>query len=78
MNAAQEPDKLVQVGRFLDPAEAQMARGMLESAGVECFLTGEHANQMVPMAFRVRLSVREQDADEARVMLLEAEGAANE
>lgn len=68
-------ETLVQVGRFLDPAEAQMAKGMLESAGLECFLTGEHANAMVPMAFRVRLSVREKDADEARVMLLEAEGA---
>lgn len=74
MDEAAEQEALVQVGRFLDPAEAQMAKGMLESAGVECFLTGEHANAMVPMAFRVRLSVWASDAEEARVMLAEAEG----
>ena len=32
--------ELVMVGRFQDPVEAQMARGMLESQGIECVLQG--------------------------------------
>ena len=67
---------LVQVGRFLDPSEAQMAKGMLESAGIECFLQGEHANALYPMALRVRLQVRRQDEAEAQMMLMEAESEA--
>lgn len=66
-------DRLVMVGRFLDPSEAQFAKGMLESAGVECFLQGANANAMVPLAFRVRLSVRAADRDTALVLLAEAE-----
>lgn len=61
--------KLVTVGRFLDPVQAQMAKGMLESAGLPCFLQGEHANHMVPLAFRVRLQVLAEDQAEARQML---------
>ena len=66
-------DDLVMVGRFLDPAEAQMAKGMLESAGIECFLQGEHANALYPMALRARLQVRRADEAEAAMMLMEAE-----
>ena len=73
MNLAEDADGLVQVGRFLDPAEAQMARGMLESAGIECFLQGEHANALYPMALRVRLQVRRADEAAASMMLMEAE-----
>ncbi len=61
------------VGRFLDPAEAQMAKGMLESEGIECFLVGANANALVPMAFRVRLQVQARDEEEARQLLEEAE-----
>ena len=68
-----EQNQLIMVGRFLDPSEAQMAKGMLESAGVECFLQGENANAIVPLAFRVRLSVRRSDEETARVLLAEAE-----
>ena len=60
---------LVTVGRFLDPVQAQMAKGMLESAGIECFLQGEHANHMVPLAFRVRLQVLAEEEAEARELL---------
>ena len=62
-------NELVQVGRFLDPAEAQMAKGMLESSGIECFLAGENANALVPMAFRVRLEVQVKDEEAARELL---------
>ena len=69
----QDQDTLVSVGRFLDPTEAQLAKGMLESSGIEVFLQGANANAIVPLAFRVRLSVRRQDEDTARVLLADAE-----
>jgi hypothetical protein len=57
--------RLVNVGRFADPFEAQMAKGMLEAAGIECFLQGSHTNALVPSAFRARLQVREADEGSA-------------
>ena len=39
-----DPDKFVTVGKFLEPANAQMAKGMLEAAGVETFMVGESLN----------------------------------
>ena len=46
-----DPDKFVTVGKFLEPANAQMAKGLLESAGIECFLQGENANSLLALAF---------------------------
>jgi hypothetical protein len=71
LSAAFEPTitpdarKLVSVGRFADPFEAQMAKGMLEAAGIECFLQGSNMNALVPSAFRARLQVREVDEGSA-------------
>jgi hypothetical protein len=73
-----QDESLVMVGHFRDPVEAQMAKGMLEAVGIECFLEGANANSLVPMAFRVRLKVRQGDEDAARVMLMEAEIADGE
>jgi hypothetical protein len=64
-----DPDKFVTVGKFLEPANAQMAKGMLESAGIECFLQGENANSLLALAFRARLLVHEQDEEAARQLL---------
>jgi hypothetical protein len=63
------PEGLMTVARFEDPVEAQMARGMLESAGVECFLVGENVNNLLGAAFRVRLQVRVEDESAARELL---------
>jgi hypothetical protein len=60
------PEGLVTVGRFESPVEAQIAKGALESAGVESFLVGENANHLIQSAFRVRLQVREEDESPAR------------
>ena len=68
-----EDDRLVEVGRFRDPVEAQMAKGMLESVGIECFLQGANANALYPLALRVRLQVRGSDESEAVQLLMEAE-----
>jgi hypothetical protein len=68
-DAVVDPDKFVSVGKFLGPANAQMAKGMLESAGIECFLQGEQANLLNAFAFRARLKVGEADAETARELL---------
>jgi len=66
------PEGLVTVGRYVDSVEAQMAKGMLEAAGVETFLVGENVNHLMPGAFRVRLQVRVEDEAGARELLDEA------
>ena len=68
------PDGLVTVGRFESPIEAQIARGMLESAGIETFLVGENVNNLLQAAFRVRLQVRMEDERAARAFLSPAAG----
>jgi hypothetical protein len=77
-----DPDRFVTVGKFLEPSNAQMARGALESAGIECFLQGENANSLLALAFRARLLVHPRDEATAREILggagdelTEAEGA---
>ena len=40
-------ERYVTVAKFLEPVNAQMAKGMLESAGIECFLQGENANNLL-------------------------------
>ena len=64
-----DPDKFVTVGKFLEPTNAQMAKGVLESAGIECFLQGENANSLLALAFRARLLVHKQDEEAAREIL---------
>lgn len=69
------PEGLVTVGRFESPVEAQIAKGMLESAGIETFLVGENANNLIQAAFRVRLQVRVEDETAAHAFLSPAAGA---
>ena len=64
-----DPDKFVTVGKFLEPTNAQMAKGMLESAGIDCFLQGENANSLLALAFRARLLVHKRDEEAARQLL---------
>lgn len=59
----------VTVARFASPVEAQIARGMLESAGIECHLVGENVNNLLQAAFRVRLQVASDEENTARALL---------
>jgi hypothetical protein len=68
------PEGMVTVGRFESPIEAQMARGMLESAGIECLLSGENVNNLMQAAFRVSLQVQEDDEAAARELLARPAG----
>ncbi|MDP9051876.1 MAG: DUF2007 domain-containing protein [Acidobacteriota bacterium] len=69
------PEGMVTVGRFESPVEAQMAKGMLESAGVDCLLVGENVNNLMQAAFRVTLQVREEDETAALELLAEPSGS---
>ena len=60
---------MVTVAKFLEPLDAQMAKGMLESAGILCFLQGEQANSLLALAFRARLQVAAEDEAVARELL---------
>jgi len=66
-------EELVSVAGFQDPSEAQMAKGMLESAGIECLLQGENANELFPGSLRVSVQVRESDEAAAQALLADAE-----
>lgn len=68
-----DPDRLVAVAIFADPVRAQLARSLLQSAGIECFLQGEHVNQMMSPAFRARLRVLAANEQEAREILGEVD-----
>jgi hypothetical protein len=63
----------VSVAGFRDPTEAQMAKGMLEAAGIECLLQGENANALYPGALRVKLQVRAADESAAHALLTDVE-----
>lgn len=67
------PEGMVTVARFESPVEAQIAKGVLESAGIDCFLVGENVNSLLQAAFRVRLQVRTEDEEAARELLGPAE-----
>jgi Putative prokaryotic signal transducing protein len=64
-----DPEQFVTVGRYMDPVEAHMAKGVVESAGLECFLQGENANNLLGVAFRARLLVHRRDEPAAKELL---------
>jgi hypothetical protein len=66
---------LVTIATFPEPAEANMARSVLEGAGIPVFLRGEIANSLVPVAFESQLQVRSEDAAAARALLNSAQDA---
>jgi hypothetical protein len=68
--AAQEA--MVEVARFESPSEAQLAKGMLESAGIETTLAGQHSNQLIPAACDAVLEVAAADEAAARELLAQA------
>ncbi len=74
----QDPEEYVTVAEFIEPVFAQMAKGALESAGIECFMEGEHANSMISSAFWTQLQVHRRDEAAAREILDQSEDASDE
>jgi hypothetical protein len=66
-----QDEELVTIAKFLEPVNAQLAKGVLESAGIRSFLQGENANSMLAFAFRARLQVERRDETAARELLAE-------
>jgi hypothetical protein len=66
-------ENITSVASFRDPSEAQMAKGMLEAAGIPAFLQGEEANDLFPGALGVRLGVPAVDEQAALALLSDAE-----
>ena len=73
LTIADEPDvKLIAVRRFRDLPEALVAKGVLDSAGVKCFLSDENTVRMDWLWSNalggVRLWVREDELPEAATL----------
>jgi Putative prokaryotic signal transducing protein len=71
--ADQEDVKLVALHRFRDLPEALVAKGLLDSANIECFLSDENTVRMdwswSNALGGVRLWVREDDLSESSALL---------
>ncbi len=65
----------VRIGRFLSRAEAEVARGMLESSGVPAVVIGDDGGGIHPDVSYgyggVALGVHPDDVEEARTLLLD-------
>ena len=72
-----DPEEFVTLEEFTEPIDAQIAKGMLESSGIECFLLSENTNNLLGAAFFAQLQVHKKDEADARELLsdVEAEGA---
>jgi hypothetical protein len=78
LDPTMDPEQFVSVAKFMDPTEAHMAKGLLESAELECFLQGENANNLLGVAFRARLLVHRKDEIAARELLASGDASDGE
>ena len=63
-------DQLVTIRQFGDIAEGLLAKGCLESAGIECFLADANIARMEwPISRGMRLQVNQEDAAAATAVL---------
>ena len=65
----EDPDEYVTVREFLDSGAALMAKGALESAGMECLLVNENVSRMYGGALSVQLQVHQKDEADALTIL---------
>jgi len=65
------PDELEEVFTSADSMQVEMARDLLQSSGMECFVFDESSSRMLgsTAAIPARLMVRTEDAAEARAAL---------
>ena len=60
---------LVVVSNFRSEADAQIAKGMLDQAGIESMIRADTAGGMYPALSGAELLVRSEDSDSARDVL---------
>lgn len=67
---ADESETLVTIGQFRETAEAELARGRLDSAGIESFLVGENTAMLYGTGLGgLLLQVKPKDEADARSLL---------
>lgn len=63
-------ESLVVLKSYDNPVQAEIAKSILNSAGIFCALHGEYMSTIyTPIAFPARLMVRTEDFDEAQNLL---------
>jgi hypothetical protein len=66
----EEQPELITIQNFRDTAEAEMAKGLLRSAGIDCFLIGEEVGVLYGNSFgSIQLQVNPDDESDARAVL---------
>lgn len=61
---------LITIEEYRDTAEAEMAKGRLRSAGIDCFLVGENAGVLYGNSIgSIQLQVNPDDEADARAVL---------
>jgi len=61
--------RLIAVSTFRSTAEAELAKGVLDEAGVESMIRSDNAGGMYPAISRVELLVRAEDLETAVTLL---------
>jgi hypothetical protein len=66
----EEQPELITIRDFRDTAEAEMAKGRLRSAGIDCFLVGENSGVLYGNSIgSIQLQVNPDDESDARAVL---------
>jgi uridine phosphorylase len=64
-----KPSDLVVVSTFPSATDAQIAKGVLDDAGIDAFIRADNAGGMYPAIGGAELLVRSEDLDTARQAL---------
>ena len=63
------PTDLIAVSTFQSPADAQVAKGILDETGIESMIRADNAGGMYPALSDVELLVRADDLERAQAAL---------
>jgi Putative prokaryotic signal transducing protein len=69
-----KPSELVSISTFRSTADALIAQGILEEAGIDSMVRSDNAGGMYPAMDGAYLLVRAEDVDRANEALAEMEG----
>jgi hypothetical protein len=72
-------EELITIASFASVLEAELARGYLQSHGIDVFLADENigriANHLYPIVGGIKLQVSRKDVDRARALLTSPEAS---
>ncbi|HEY3161042.1 MAG TPA: DUF2007 domain-containing protein [Vicinamibacterales bacterium] len=69
-----KPSELISISTFRSTADALIAKGILDEAGIESMIRSDNAGGMYPAIDGAYLLVRAEDVDSATEALAETEG----